>query len=459
MNNDTIVALSTGHGGAIAVIRVSGDKAIAIIDGIFANSDKTPLDQRDANTTTYGEIVDTKGETIDQVVVALFKAPRSYTSEDIIEISCHASQYIIHKIIELILERGARMAEPGEFTQRAYLSGKLDLVQAEAVADIIASNSAASHRMAINQVKGGYSKEFKALRDDLLHLVSLLELELDFGEEDVEFADRESLRIILEKINTKLNSLISSFRQGNAMKNGIPTAIIGQPNAGKSTLLNALIGEERAIVSHIAGTTRDSIEECITIGGVMYRFIDTAGIRTTTDHVETLGIQRTFEKIKQADLIMVMVDATDTNSIQTLDTIEIDPSQKIVVIINKTDLVDSQTATNITSTIASKYGYPTFEISAKKGVGVTNITTYLDDEYSKLLGQEQLIISNLRQMDLLSKAFETSQNAYTLLTNNAPTDLIATESRQTITHLSSIIGDISTDNILENIFRNFCIGK
>ncbi|MFI3322906.1 MAG: tRNA uridine-5-carboxymethylaminomethyl(34) synthesis GTPase MnmE [Rikenellaceae bacterium] len=459
MNFDTIVALSTGQGGAISVIRLSGADSITITDKIFSSINGKKLVEKKGNSATFGVINDEEGETIDEVVVTLFRSPRSYTGEDIVEISCHASSYIVQRIIELIIENGARIAEPGEFTQRAYLAGKLDLIQAEAVADIIASNSAASHRMALNQIKGGYSQEFKELRDELLHLVSMLELELDFGEEDVEFADRKGLTLLLDKINNKLDRLISSFKYGNAMKNGVPTAIVGEPNAGKSTLLNRFLGEERAIVSHIAGTTRDSIEECITLGGVLFRFIDTAGIRTTSDHVEALGIERTFKKIKEADLIILLIDATSIEPLISIGEISPDQNQTVIVAINKSDLADSNQIDIIENSIAQKFGYKTFNISAKENKDVEQIENFLANDYTKSLKSEQIAISNLRHLELLKKAYDTSTRAYNLLQTSAPTDLIATDARQTITHISSIIGEITPDDILGNIFSKFCIGK
>lgn len=500
MNLDTIVALSTGQGGAISVIRMSGCNAIAITDKIFKSPKSITVSSMEGYTTAYGTISDEHDEAVDEVVISLFRAPNSYTGEDIVEISCHGSSYIEQKIIELIISHRARPAEPGEFTQRAYLAGKLDLVQAEAVADIIASNSAASHRMAISQMKGNYSKEFVKLRDDLLHFASMLELELDFSEEDVEFADRKELNELLELIIDKLTRLVGSFKQGNALKNGVATAIVGSPNVGKSTLLNALVKDDRAIVSSIAGTTRDTIEECVTIGGVLFRFIDTAGIRQTTDHVESLGIERTFQKITNASLILLVVDATSfvdelkcinqfdnniliynnpstnnsrTNNVFTNNTstnntqnfiaqiskISTTPSQDLLIIINKIDLISSETLTSIQSTIESLTTHKTFSIDAKSQSGIQSLESYISTTYATLQTQESVTINNLRHIDHLTQALSSAHRAHRALNTSLPTDLIATDIRQTITHISSIIGEITTDDILGNIFSKFCIGK
>lgn len=499
MNLDTIVALSTGQGGAISVIRMSGCDAIVIADKIFKSPKSITVSSMDGYTTAYGTISDEHDEAVDEVVISLFRAPNSYTGEDVVEISCHGSLYIEQKIIELIISHRARPAEPGEFTQRAYLAGKLDLVQAEAVADIIASNSAASHRMAIRQMKGNYSKEFVKLRDDLLHFASMLELELDFSEEDVEFADRKELNELLELIIDKLTRLVGSFKQGNALKNGVATAIVGSPNVGKSTLLNALVKDDRAIVSSIAGTTRDTIEECVTIGGVLFRFIDTAGIRQTTDHVESLGIERTFQKITNASLILLVVDATSfvdelkcinqfddnilidssstnnslTNNILTnhisinntqnfvsqISQISSTPSQDLIIIINKIDLISSETLTSIQSAIESLTTYKTFPIDAKSQSGIESLESYISTTYTPLQTQESVTINNLRHIDHLTQALSSAHRAHRALNTSLPTDLIATDTRQTITHISSIIGEITTNDILGNIFSKFCIGK
>lgn len=356
---DTITAISTGKGGAVAIIRISGSNAIMIADSIFTSKSENKLSSQKGFTLHYGVISSNEGEQIDDVILSLFRTPHSYTGEDMVEISCHASDYILGALLSLILNKGARMAEAGEFTLRAYCNGKMDLVQAEAVADLIASDSAASHRLAINQMRGGYSKEFVALRSQLLNIMSLMELELDFGEEDVEFADRTKLKSLLSEIREKIDHLTNSFAKGNAIKNGVPVAIVGRPNAGKSTLLNALLRDDRAIVSDIAGTTRDVIEESITLGGVQFRFIDTAGIRETSDKLENMGIERTMKAISGANVVLLVIDSSeDLVSVQEqINTLQIEENQHLIVIFNKSDEKDFE------FNIENK----SFKISAKEG--------------------------------------------------------------------------------------------
>ncbi|MFI3267918.1 MAG: tRNA uridine-5-carboxymethylaminomethyl(34) synthesis GTPase MnmE [Rikenellaceae bacterium] len=464
-NNDTIVALSTGRGGAIALIRVTGNEAINIVDNFFQPTSKKGLTKKNGFTLNYGNFIDRDGNKIDDVLISLFRNPKTYTGEDMVEISCHASDYIIGEIISTILGGGARIAEPGEFTQRAYLNGKMDIVQAEAVADMIASTSKSSHTLAMNQMRGGYSLEFSVLRDKLLHLMSLLELELDFSEEDVEFADRSLLNRLLNEIYTKIDILVGSFKLGNAIKNGIPVAIVGSPNVGKSTLLNAFLKEDRAIVSSIAGTTRDVIEETITFNGVLFRFIDTAGIRETEDIIESIGVERAISTIAKAEIVMFVVDAeaeiSDTiDNFKKLHDQDAFSDKNLFLLINKCDLADTSRISQIKSAFNEIYtDYVPFELSAKSGLGVSELETYLSKEYNIGFDTESVVISNLRHHDLLSSAKTSTQRAILALENNLPNDLISGDIRETIHHLGSLTGDISTDDILGNIFMNFCIGK
>ena len=456
VSSDTIAAISTGRGGAVATIRISGDKSINIIDSIFHPSSKKSILSQKGFTMHYGSIVNDNSEHIDDVLISLFRNPKSYTGEDMIEISCHASNYILGALLQLILSKGARMAEAGEFTLRAYCNGKMDLVQAESVADLIASDSAASHKLATNQMRGGYSKEFVLLRAQLLNIMSLMELELDFGEEEVEFADMDRLTVLLREIRIKIEYLTNSFAKGNAIKNGIPVAIVGRPNAGKSTLLNALLRDDRAIVSDIAGTTRDIIEESIILGGVQFRFIDTAGIRQTDDKLESLGIARTMKAITGADVILLVIDSSDDIDLirSQVSSIDLSIDQELIIILNKSDIIDLPIEFDL------GLSYKLFRVSAKDNIGVNDLEDYLSLLYGvNDLGEHSVIISNMRHYDLLMSAMDSIVRCEAGLISGLPTDLLAQELRETTHFVGSLTGDISTDEILGNIFKNFCIGK
>lgn len=456
--NTTIVALSTPQGvGAIGVIRLSGPQAIEITNSIFKGKD---LMQQQANTLHFGKIVD--GQTIlDEVVVALFKAPKSYTGENIVEISCHGSPYIQKSILALLIKKGCTSALPGEFTLRAFLNGKLDLSQAEAVSDLIASNSKSAHQIAMHQMRGGYSNQIKELRDELIHFASMIELELDFSEEDVEFANRDDLKSLIEKIRLALNQLIESFQLGNAIKEGIPVVIAGKPNAGKSTLLNALLNEERALVTEIEGTTRDTIEDEINIKGTIFRFIDTAGIRQTDDKVEALGVKRTLEKIETAALVMLLIDLNTTSPTLLQKTIdEIKPSleknnAKLLIIGNKVDLKNLAEA---------KKQFEDFDnihfISAKEKWNIEELKeSILETAQVHILNEDQTLVSNTRHWEALSKADEALATALHGLNHSLPGDLVAMDIRAALHQLGLITGQVTTDDLLGNIFSRFCIGK
>lgn len=446
---DTIAAPSTGRGGATAVVRISGDKAIEIADSIFISKE---LSSQKGFTLHYGEIVSELGDVIDDVILSLFRAPHSYTGEDMVEISVHASDYILNALLAAILSKGGRMADPGEFTMRAYCNGKMDLVQAEAVADIISSTTASSHRLATNQMRGGYSKEFSILRTQLLDIMSLIELELDFGEEDVEFADRSRLSELLSQIRLKVDYLTSSFIKGNAIKNGVPVVIAGRPNAGKSTLLNALLHDDRAMVSDIAGTTRDIIEEVMTLGGVQFRFIDTAGIRATSDKLEVMGIERAWKAMRSASVILYVVDVSDDliSINEQLRDIEIGDDQQFVVVMNKCDKCDIDFETH----------FPLFKISARDGNGISELENFLMKSYgAENIGEGSVIISNMRHYELLKRSGESIARCENGIRLGLTSDLLAQELRETSYYIGSITGDISTDEVLGNIFAHFCIGK
>ena len=459
---DTICAVATAAGGAIGIIRVSGPNAIEATGKIFHPVGNKNLAEQKAYTLTFGSIVNEAGEVVDEVLVSLFRAPHSYTGEDCTEISCHGSLFILQQVMQLLIHNGCRTAKPGEFTQRAFLNGKFDLSQAEAVADLIASTSAATHRLAMNQMKGGFSKELGALRDQLLHLTSLLELELDFSDhEDLEFADRTQLQTLAEKIETTIRTLCQSFSLGNAIKNGVPVAIIGETNTGKSTLLNTLLKEDRAIVSDIHGTTRDVIEDTININGTLFRFLDTAGIRQTTDTIENIGIEKTYQKIQQADIILWLVDATQECNPEKLehDILSHCQGKRIILLINKCDLISHTQKENLTRQF-SKFNTPLHFISAKAAQHIQELENILVETAAlPAISQNDLIVTNARHYEALSQAHEAIKRVQNGLTLQISGDFISQDLRECIHHLSDIIGDVAPSSVLQNIFKNFCIGK
>ncbi|WP_042492080.1 tRNA uridine-5-carboxymethylaminomethyl(34) synthesis GTPase MnmE [Aequorivita sublithincola] len=464
-NNDTIVALATPSGaGAIAVLRLSGPEAIKIASSIFNSISGKKLGKQKSHTVHLGHIKD--GErTIDEVLATIFKNPNSYTGEDVVEISCHGSNYIQQEIIQLCLRKGCRMAQAGEFTLRAFLHGKMDLSQAEAVADLIASDSAASHQLAIQQMRGGFSSEIKKLREELLNFASLIELELDFAEEDVEFANRDDFQKLISKITTVLKRLIDSFAIGNVLKNGIPVAIVGEPNVGKSTLLNVLLNEERAIVSDIAGTTRDTIEDEITIGGIGFRFIDTAGIRDTVDVIEGLGIKKTFEKIEAAQVVIYLFDAEKFQVSGSKFQLEIEtiknkyPLKNLVIVANKIDKLSEEEITKLKALLPTSH-YQLQTISAKTNQGIEDLQNkLLDFVNTGALRNNETIVTNSRHYDALLKSLEEIIKVQDGIDSNLSGDLLAIDLRQALYHLGEITGSVSNDELLGNIFANFCIGK
>ena len=441
----TIIAPATAAGGAVVVVRISGPDAIPIADKLFRG--RTQLADAKGYTLHYGDIVYPTGEPLDDVIVALFRAPHSYTGEDSVEITIHGSEYITSELLRLAIGYGATMATPGEFTRRAFLAGKMDLSRAEAVADIIASDSQWSHNVARTQMRGKYSERLGVMRQSLLKLCSLLELELDFSEEDVEFANRSELRYMLKSIKSEVEQLRSSFALGNVLKNGVTVAIIGEPNVGKSTLLNALIEDDRAMVSDIAGTTRDTIEATTTIDGIRYRFVDTAGLRTTEDKLEQMGIDRTYRAIKNAQIILHIAAADNP----FFDKVSVDMQQKYIRVINKidklisTDNIDSDT---------------TLMISAKEGIGIDALRTALREcTDTSHINSSSIVVTNMRHYAALERAAESIGMALTAMDNDLPSDLLSEDIRQTLHHLGEITGDITSDDILHTIFSTFCIGK
>ncbi|MCQ2154502.1 MAG: tRNA uridine-5-carboxymethylaminomethyl(34) synthesis GTPase MnmE [Bacteroidales bacterium] len=485
---DTIIASATIPGtGAISLLRISGPRAFELTDSLVVFR-KGNASEAKPNTIKFGTILK-DGTLLDEVLVCIYKAPHSYTGEDSVEIMCHASSYIVTEILAMALGLGARLAEHGEYTKRAFLNGKMDLTQAESVADMVASTTAASHRVAANQLKGGFSAELKVLREKLLEMASLLELELDFSEEDVEFADRQRLDALLDTVMAKVSSLASSFKLGNAIKNGIPVAIVGATNAGKSTLLNAILGEQRAIVSDIEGTTRDTIEETFNVNGVLFRFVDTAGIRETTGEIERIGIERSFSSIRKSDVVIILLDAVtlsntlsssgafpDESLTQILSAADF-TAQKVIFALNKVDIVGNlvdNIFVNIKNTIVSYIskksvatsnkcdGVRFVEISAKELTGMTKLLDTLSELVEKdinAVSESSVLVTNMRHYEALVTAHKSLLAVKDGLASGSPTDLVAEDLRAALSTLGSITGEITTTDILQNIFSKFCIGK
>ena len=448
LETDNICAISTPQGiGGVALIRISGNKAIEIVQSIFSKE----INNEAGYSIHFGSIFENKNE-IDQVLVTIFRNPHSFTGEDTVEITCHGSLFIQHKIIELLINNGARIAKAGEFSQRAFLNGKMDLSQTEAIADLIHSSSAAAHNIAMNQMKGGFSNELKSLREKLISFASLVELELDFAEEDVEFADRKQLNELVEKLVCHVNQLKNSFKYGNAIKNGVETVIVGRPNSGKSTLLNSLLNEDRALVSNIPGTTRDTIEEIININGVEFRLIDTAGVRDATDNIEKMGVERTIQKIKTSSILIYLYDAQKTKKEEVQKDIEVLNQKEIpaLIIANKIDLLNSD------NDIQKNH----IKLSAKEEKDAQILKNEIHQLFLEQKVDEQgVVISNLRHFEALEMASIELQKVKEGLENKLSGDFLAMDIRQVLFHIGSITGDISSDELLGNIFTNFCIGK
>ncbi len=461
-DNSTICAIATPPGGALGIIRVSGTRAIEAVDRLFRPANGKPLAQRGGNTTAFGTIA-AGGETVDEVVATLFRAPHSYSGEDSVEISCHGSAYIMNRIVQLLASQdGCRVAQPGEYTLRAFINGKMDLSQAEAVADVIASTSKAAHDVAVSQMRGGFSRKLKGLREKLLHLTSLMELELDFSDhEELEFADRSELKSLCDEIETEISRLCNSFAVGNAMKNGVPVAIVGETNSGKSTLLNTLLDDDKAIVSDIQGTTRDTIEDTVNIDGITFRFIDTAGIRDTSDKIESIGIERTFKAISQASVVLLVLDASIAMFQWTELSEKVLPLCKdkhVIVVFNKTDLIaegqDALLKRLIPDDMATAF------ISAKEKRNIPTLQQLIVQASSlKQLNDEDVIVTNTRHFNALSLALASIHRVSEGLANDIPSDLVSQDLRECIYHLSDIAGEVTTDAVLANIFERFCVGK
>ena len=466
LDNDTICALATPHGmGAIAVVRISGPKAHEIVAMVFQQHDKLLKINEIKSHKAYHGFLITNGEMLDEVLVTFFKAPHSFTGEDSAEISVHGSVYVQQKLLQILIAHGCRMAEAGEFTRRAFVNRKFDLAQAEAIADLISSESEAAHRVAINQLKGGFSKKLQMMRSKLLEMTSLMELELDFSEEDVEFADRSQLKALLEETLTHVNKLKDSFRLGNAIKNGVPVAIVGQTNTGKSTLLNALLGEDRAIVSDIAGTTRDTIEETLNINGILYRFIDTAGLRNTDETIEKIGIERSYKKINEAHVVIGMLDATNGYESMLLSAQEIAAKvdlqhQQLILCINKVDTLSDQGEALLGELRLDLDNDDIMVIclSAKHGFGLNDLYNTLKHNLP-LASTDATLVTNVRHYEALLHASESLKSVQQRLEMNIPTDLVSQDLREALFYLGSITGEITTDEVLGSIFSRFCIGK
>ena len=463
MDTDTIVAPATVPGsGAISIVRISGPRALEAVSAVVSFS--RPLNDAPGYSIRYGTALQDDGSILDEVLVSVFRAPHSYTGEDAAEISCHASRYVVETLLQRLCDAGARAAEPGEFTRRAFVNGKMDLAQAEAVADVIQSDNAAAHRVAMNQLRGGYSSRLKELRDKLLEVTVLMELELDFSEEDVEFADRSRLVSLVEETLAHIRTLTDSFRLGNAIKTGIPVAIVGATNTGKSTLLNALLGEDRAIVSDIAGTTRDTVEETFNINGTVFRLIDTAGIRETEETIERIGIDRSLLKLTQADIVLGVIDATASLSEQQQRAQEIASrirfdEQTLLLLLNKMDLVSEPSRAETMLVLDREI--PTIPLSAKTGQGLETLKNSLMTVWEKQLkGAEQaLLVTNIRHYNALHKAADALELVKAGIASGTPTDLVSQDMRDSLYHLGSILGTITDDEILGRIFERFCIGK
>jgi tRNA modification GTPase len=464
-SGETICAPATALGGAIAVVRISGSDSLSICEKIFFPADKNiKITDQKGFTILFGEIRDDR-EIVDEVLLSIFRSPHSYTGENAAEISCHASPYIVKKVMELLIKNGAVTANPGEFTQRAFMNGKIDLSQAEAVADVIASTTQAAHKIAVNQMRGGFSEEIGRLRFELLNFASLIELELDFGEEDVEFADRNDLKSIIVRVKDLADRLTNSFSLGNVVKNGIPVVIVGKPNSGKSTLLNAILNEDKAIVSDIPGTTRDTIEDTITIDGLAYRFIDTAGLRDTADVIESMGIKKTHEKISQASVILLIDEISDSSEsinmrIGAIREMTKESEKKLIIIINKCDKSQPGQKEGLVNEIILTEDENLLFISAKKKSGLDELRLTLAEVIVKeKLDSNDLIITNIRHYEALLHVSESLDRVLTGLDNQIPEDFIAIDIRQAIHYLGEITGQITSDEVLGNIFKNFCIGK